>query len=92
MKQPAQSNVSKWRTGESEKGTQRLAANVMMELRKAAAHPLLLANVCFTAEQRTAVARLLRRHVEPFWDWTLEKVEWEMQSWSGTMSFAMWLI
>lgn len=71
-----QSNVSKWRdqTASNPAGVARNCNNVMMELRKASAHPLLLPNVAYTEDERVSVGRLMRRFVAPYWDWELDKV------------------
>lgn len=58
-----------------EGGTQvRAANNILMELRKAASHPLLLSRVVYSEETAEAIARIMHRQVAPYYDMERQKV------------------
>jgi SNF2 family DNA or RNA helicase len=52
----------------------RTANNILMELRKAASHPLLLARVAYSEETAEAIARTMHRQVAPYYDMERQKV------------------
>jgi SNF2 family DNA or RNA helicase len=55
-------------------GAMRTANNILMELRKAASHPLLLSRVAYSEETADAIARIMHRQVAPYYDMDRQKV------------------
>jgi hypothetical protein len=55
-------------------GALRTANNILMELRKAASHPLLLTRVAYSEETAEVIARTMHRQVAPYYDMERQKV------------------
>ncbi len=69
--QLVQGSKQQWSEGG---GALRTANNILMELRKAASHPLLLARVAYSEEAADAIARTMHRQVAPYYDMERQKV------------------
>lgn len=71
----SKSSKSQWAKESVVKGGQmRNATNILMELRKAANHPLLLPGIVYDEQKREEVVKIMHRHVPPYYDWERQEV------------------
>ncbi len=54
-------------------GEVRGSTNILMRLRQAAAHPLLIPRVVYSEEVVDTIAKIMNRHVAPYWDMERQK-------------------